>query len=120
MVRPRSPQDAQDRLCLLSVKHSGILTQFQTKVKKKFISMLDSGCLILEKSFTVENADFAEKVTKSTDFESKFWVFGKNRFFPLLICVFLTCFFQYTPTNPLYIVFLKIFLANIGKYFFYC
>ena len=35
-------------------------------------SMLDSGCLILEKSFTTKNAedaDFAEKATKSTDFE---------------------------------------------------
>jgi len=32
-------------------------------------SMLDSGCLILEKSFTAENADFAEKAAKSTDFE---------------------------------------------------
>ncbi len=30
--------------------------------------MLDSGCLILEKSFTAENA---EKAAKSTDFEGK-------------------------------------------------
>ena len=33
--------------------------------------MLDSGCLILEKSFTAEDADFAEKAAKSTDFEGE-------------------------------------------------
>jgi len=38
-------------------KYMGILTQFQTKVKKKTSSMLDSGCLILEKSFTAESAE---------------------------------------------------------------
>ena len=64
MVRPRSPQDAQDRLCLLSVKHAGILTYFQTKVNKKISSILDSGCLILEKSFTAEDTDCAEKYSR--------------------------------------------------------
>jgi len=36
--------------------------------------MLDSGCLILEKSFIAEiaeNAEFAEKAAKSNDFEGK-------------------------------------------------
>jgi len=41
----------------LAAKHTGILTYFQTKVKKKIRSMMDSGCLILEKSFTAENAE---------------------------------------------------------------
>ena len=34
-------------------------------------AMLNAGCLILEKSFTAEDADFAEKRAKSTDFEGK-------------------------------------------------
>jgi len=54
------PSPAGD-LYLLSGKHRGILTQFQTKVNKKNSSMLDSGCLILEKSFTAENAENAKE-----------------------------------------------------------
>jgi len=42
-------------------KHTGILTYFQTKINKKISSMLDSGCLILEKSLTAKIAKTAEK-----------------------------------------------------------
>ena len=46
---------------LSSGKHRLILTYFQTKVNKKISSLLDSICLILEKSFTAKNAEGAEK-----------------------------------------------------------
>ena len=53
-------------------KHAGILTEIQRKVNTKISSMLDSGCLMLEKRFTAENAENTE-ILLDRDYELIFF-----------------------------------------------